>query len=64
MIEHFQVQSGKLYESSIVEALFDGLPQIRSAEHSLRDSVHSEFAASGSRLKASRHPAVTAADRK
>jgi len=64
VIEHFQVQSGKLYESSIVEALFDGLPQIRSAEHSLRDSVHSEFAASGSRLKASPHPAVTAADRK
>ncbi|HEY5375417.1 MAG TPA: HD domain-containing phosphohydrolase [Polyangiaceae bacterium] len=53
VIEHFQAQRGKLYEASLVDALLDSLPEIRSTERSLPDAEQSEFAASGTRLKAS-----------
>ena len=53
VIGHFLALSGTLYETSLVEALLDSMPNIRSIEQALRDEEQSEFAASGNRLKAS-----------
>ncbi|HEY0463151.1 MAG TPA: HD domain-containing phosphohydrolase, partial [Polyangiaceae bacterium] len=44
VIEHFRTQSGKLYEATLVEALLDNLPALRTTEQVFRDS-QSEFRA-------------------
>lgn len=43
IIEHFQAQSGKLYEPALVRALLDNLPDLVETERTFRDSAHAEF---------------------